>query len=521
MRRLLIFRILQGVLFIIIITLFYLMVSCTEDNNTEIPDPLFSYFFFSKEDNQGLDRDYIVDSIKLAQCDTIVLFVPQVETDSLIARFGGDYSSVFVDDIEQISGVTANNFNKQVDYTVISKNGSRRKYCFVINGYNGLPVVEIETEDSKPIESKDEYLKATITIKNTPKEGLLTLDGQIRGRGNVTWRNFPKKPYKIKLSAKTGLFGFPANKDWVLLADYTDKSLMRTAYMSEISKAVGLDFTINYQYIDLYVNRDYRGTYILTDQVEKAESRVNVSSDGYIIEDDTYFYAEPFYFKTTIYGRNYTFKYPKVQGEDESTLFISGYMESVENALSMLSSNIDNDNYTKLIDTDSFAKWYIVSELTGNLDPNIYYYLPSRNEKIKMGPIWDAEWSLGLACKGNPDEWYGWFMPHQHPPMAPNEAYWMNQLYFKDLFQSPHFVERLKANWADCKEAVTKASLKLKEERGILIYTEKCNFVKWPILEEYIGGTLIVCGGWEKEVDYIENWLSDRIKWFDSYIGGL
>lgn len=287
--------------------------------------------------------------------------------------------------------------------------------------------------------------------------------------------------------------------------------------MSEISKAVGLKYTINYKHIELFLNNEYMGTYVLTDLVEKSKSRININKSGFIIEDDTYFYNEPYYFKTILNGCNFTFKYPDVITKDENASFIEDYMNNLEAQLLVLKENPLGLGYLDYIDIDSFAKWFIVAEITGNLDPNLYYVLFSRTEKLLMMPMWDAEWSLGLACKGNPEEFYGWYSNGQHGPMLPTDEYWKNQLYFKYLFLSPTFVECVKKQWPNVKPSIMKAIEFLKQYRYTINDSQEDNFLKWPILDQYLGGTLIVCGGWSQEVDYIEKWLGDRVNWFDSY----
>ena len=97
-----------------------------------------------------------------------------------------------------------------------------------------VPVVEIITDRQADVVSKEEYLRARITVKENNSVKIQSFCN-IKGRGNYTWDGYPKKPYKIKFDEKTAVCGFPANKDWVLLSDYCDKSLLRTAYMCDIS----------------------------------------------------------------------------------------------------------------------------------------------------------------------------------------------------------------------------------------------------------------------------------------------
>jgi hypothetical protein len=501
---------------------FFLIIVCLvswacSSDTIESDGPVLSLEKFSllKSLNPTIEEDVICP---VAMNDTsIVMYAHHLYNfKNLIPSIDGVYDKITIDGVEIKSGISPIDLSEPRKME-LTKGNVAKKYTVSITGHNGLPVMNIETDNGVSVSSKTDYVDATISLCNY---GCKTWKarGQIRGRGNVTWRNFPKKPYKIKFSQAESPFGFAQEKDWVLLADYTDKSLLRTPYMSEISKAVGLKYTVNYKHIELFLNDEYLGTYLLTDQVEKSKSRIIIDNSGFIIEDDTYFYNEPYYFKTVLNGCNYTFKYPDVSTKDESASFIEDYMNNLEAQLAVLVENPSDLGYMDFIDIDSFAKWFIVAELTGNLDPNLYYVLFSRTEKLLMMPMWDAEWSLGLACKGNPDEFYGWYLNGQHGPMLPTDEYWKNQLYFKNLFFSPTFVECVKKQWSDVKPNIMEAIKFLKQYRYTINDSQEDNFTKWPILDQYLGGTLIVCGGWSKEVDYIEKWIEDRVMWFDEYV---
>mgnify|MGYP003418604051 FL=1 len=171
-----------------------------------------------------------------------------------------------------------------------------------------VPVVRVDVEGGRNIESKDEYQNVSVTITEG-EETVLSAAGRMKGRGNATW-GYEKKPYKIKFDEKQGVLGFAANKDWVLLAEYCDKSLMRTPYMCELAQTVGLPYPIHYRHVQLYLNDEYVGMYILTDQVEKKKNRVDIEDDGFLFENDNYFWEEPLNFMTDCRQYWYTFKYP-------------------------------------------------------------------------------------------------------------------------------------------------------------------------------------------------------------------
>ena len=106
-----------------------------------------------------------------------------------------------------------------------------------------LPVVYITTEGGVKITSKEDYVNATMKIQgnDTYTDSEILYDGEIeiRGRGNSTW-NMPKKPYKIKLDKKSNIFDMGKHKHWVLLANYSDASLMRNTLAYNLSGSLGM-----------------------------------------------------------------------------------------------------------------------------------------------------------------------------------------------------------------------------------------------------------------------------------------
>lgn len=496
----------------------WLFISCDVKDEPVIPEdstPFLSSFAFLKIDNPSLASDF---NCNILGKDTIIVFIPHAHTDSLVASFTGKYDEILVDNVKQVSGQTVNNFNTPITYILRNEAGEESFYTFFINGYNGLPIIELNSE--QPIESRTEYVVGTIKIGNDPANGVLEQACKIKGRGNATWRSYPKKPYKIKLDNKESVFGFPANKDWVLLAEYCDKSFVRTAFMCEVSKAVGLEYTVNYQHVDLSLNGNYLGTYIVTDQVEKAKTRIKIDDDGYIIEDDGYFDYESLWFTTTLFGYNYTFKYPNadkgdIKQDDENYVFIKSFVDKVERAIKKIPE--DCDTYKELVDIKSFAKWYIVAEVLGNWEPNLYYVLPSKTGKLKMYPMWDSEWSLGLASKGNDDNPWGWYYPPYKPEVE--VPIWKNRKYFEFLFCDPEFVKVVKEEWNSFSSKISEVIDAIYKVKDRIKYSQLDNFVVWDILNKYVSVELITFENWEDEVDYAISFFERRANWLNSYSG--
>jgi len=144
---------------------------------------------------------------------------------------------------------------------------------------SNLPVLYINTENNADITSKTEYINATMKLQgNTLFSDISTLyDGniEIKGRGNSSWRNFKKKPYKIKLNESANLLGMGSNRHWVLIANYIDESLMRNALAYRMAGNLGLT-SMDSTWVDIVLNGKYIGNYVLCEQIRISEERVDI-----------------------------------------------------------------------------------------------------------------------------------------------------------------------------------------------------------------------------------------------------
>ena len=152
--------------------------------------------------------------------------------------------------------------------------------------YSGtLPVMFIETENNEPITSTETYINASYRLDNMgidDIEPIATADSmfamQIRGRGNYTWRDFEKKPYRIKLDKKAALLGMNKSKHFALLAHADDNmAFLRNTIGFELSRRIGLAYTPAQQPVEVVLNGDYIGLYFLTETIRVANDRVNIS----------------------------------------------------------------------------------------------------------------------------------------------------------------------------------------------------------------------------------------------------
>ena len=136
-----------------------------------------------------------------------------------------------------------------------------------------FPIISINTENSESITSKEKYINCTVSVNGIDP----SLDGasaRIKGRGNSTF-GYDKKPYKIKFDEKTAFLGEAEAKEWTLIANHMDYSLMRNYLAYNVGAALdGLKYTTSVRFAAVYVNGEYRGLYTVCEQIETGRSRI-------------------------------------------------------------------------------------------------------------------------------------------------------------------------------------------------------------------------------------------------------
>ncbi|GAB6011302.1 CotH kinase family protein [Viscerimonas tarda] len=382
---------------------------------------------------------------------------------------------------------------------------------------SNIPTLYITTDNGKAVTSKDVYQSGKITIKSsTASDEITNVVTEIRGRGNSTW-NMAKKTYRLKLDKKTSLFGLPAKeKNWVLLANYADKTLMRNAVAFKISKVLGLEFTPSVQFVDLILNNEYQGNYMLTDQVEVADKRVAVEkldtlnttlpliSGGYLLEIDGFAASEPVWFSSPR-GLKVTIKYPKDDEiNSQQRTYITNYIRDFENKLFSSSYKDPASGYRALVDTTSLVNWYIACELTGNSDSfwSTYIYKKREDPKIYFGPLWDYDIAFNNDSRLG-DATQKLMRSYAHAPRT-----WIEQMWKDEWFQKA--VERQWLKLIDDGLYDTLISY-IDETSTLLQASQQLNFQKWKILNTTVYREIFVFPTYKGGVDYLKKYIQERI----------
>lgn len=392
----------------------------------------------------------------------------------------------------------------------------------------GLPVVRVTTAGAAPITSKDTYLSGTLKIIDGTRvvygAGLYDGATQIRGRGNSTWL-MPKKPFRLRLPVAAPILDMPADRDWVLLANYTDKSLIRTDVAFELSRRLGLTWTPRMRHVELFVNDEYLGSYLLGEHVKVATDRVNITpigtsdnlapelTGGYFIEVDQLANLEPGdFYVVTASGILFNLKEPSGSRiTDQQKAYITTYLQDVERTLMRDDFADPAIGYAAYLDVDTFINWYLVNELVKNVDApfvsSVYLY-KDRGQKLKMGPAWDFDLAAGNVDFSRARDPRGWRIRDQ--------ALWFNR-----LFQDPAFAKKVRQRWNSIKRSqLDTLPAYIDQLAATLSTSHQENFRRWS-MTQYDWPNAVVAGSYAGELRYLKNWLAQRIAWMDRRINDM
>lgn len=457
--------------------------------------------------------DYVPDS---ALADSVI----SASAQGGVCRFGSAEGNAHAD------------LTRTQRLTVTDENGAKKTYSIITKRTEGLlPVVNITLDDGKAITDiqRDDTIGMTVSIdcSKAPEypAGLPEMSGKIRGRGNSTWK-WEKKPYKIKLSEKAEVLGLAANKDWILLANYADKSLMRDSVAYDMARELDFIWTPSQYPVDLFINGEYQGVYSIGESMEVGKNRVNITEQsddsaecGFLLEvggaDSAIAVEGTDYFHTDSEMLNFvTFIYPKPENMTaEQREEIIGLFNKADAAI------VSGGDISEFIDIDSFVDWVIIQELTNNTDSAFrrsVFFTCDVGGKIKMGPVWDFDLAFGNYVVDN-SSYNSWTIIGSDSEGAFVEPSWGNY-----LMQNKEFRARLRERWGEVRDRLLSAAMTSIDSYYAKIYpSQEENFNVWRIWDEkpgYSSWANYAANTYELQAEYLKNFLNKRAAWIDENV---
>ncbi|GIQ98811.1 hypothetical protein CM15mP5_2460 [bacterium] len=360
----------------------------------------------------------------------------------------------------------------------------------------------------------------------------------IEKRGNSSQWN-DKTPYRFETVNEEGennnvsLLGMPEENDWVLYAPWQDKSMIRNILTYKLSNDLG-KYAPRTKLIELYLNDEYRGVYVLMEKIKRDANRVDISklnpdeisgddlTGGYILKFDWFFTGDNLGgFESSIDGNIYNYHYPKpsdIVPEQEN--YIINYINNFETIMSSDQYADQSTGYPSILNVDSFVDFILLQELAKNVDAYrlstyIFKDKESVDNRLTAGPVWDFNHGYGNCDYGETWEFTGWLLEY-NPEGGDQMSFWWELIWQDDYFQ-----DKISERYTELRSTVFSENHIYGMIDSLVIELGSSvdrNFSKWPILGTYIWPNYYVFDTFDQEINYLKSWISDRLNWMDSQI---
>lgn len=384
-----------------------------------------------------------------------------------------------------------------------------------------LPILSITTNDGKTNIGKDIYKECTASLTNTLRKYTFDdLSAGIRIRGNAT-AGMEKKSFRIKFTEKINPLGQGKGsaRSWVLMANHCDQAMLRN-YMGfrlvTIMDGVGVSISTNF--VEVYLNGEYQGVYLLADQIQIGQSRVNVrtsitspETDGYLIELDQYAEGQENIDWIRVYGSPYSIK-NDVRSEELAGR-IKTKIEAIEEAL----AKEDEEAFCALVDIDSCVDIYLIEEFSKNIDvgwSSFYMYVPKEGDKLYFGPAWDFDLAFGndeRLDRGDYEDLY---------VATGRRGFSQSHRWFIQLMNQDWFVQKVLDRWDYAYKTFTDILTEAEEVYQSMEMACDHNFEKWPIFGQRKNQEpqkIMKLKSAREHVTYMIEWSANRLAWLDDY----
>ncbi len=390
------------------------------------------------------------------------------------------------------------------------------------DGYTkGLAEIRIETETGRDVESKEDYIRASFTLKGQDGRDIDEGSMRIRGRGNSTWM-MEKKSYRLKFDDSICLMskdsgGDTENKDWTLLANHCDKSLIRNHLALSLGRELdGIPWSPYTELVHVYLNGEYHGVYMLSEQVEVGEKRVEIEEGekddiGILIELDNYAEEEGEYLIDYINagGKMYSIK-SDIKSKDQG-IALKVHLETLMNVL----REGDRTKIEATVDVDSAVDMFLLQELMLNGDvgySSFFMYFDSPHGKLHFTAPWDFDLSTGNTYQfTSPEIFHTAHQGDANGGKGGTVNYWLGALMSQQWFRE-EVRDRFNEKGVDLLRVIDEVT----EYAYVNIEDFDLNFDRWDIHGKRVNQepeNVLKLKNCAENIAFLKGWLVDRYGW--------
>ena len=395
--------------------------------------------------------------------------------------------------------------------------GRKRDFVLTFLESASVSTMYIETETGKMdyVHGKKRNAEAG-TVQLYQENGELQYSGSMKsiaGRGNTTWDDYEKKSYTVDFGENQDILGMGAARDWLLLANAADPSNMRNKIVYDFAAQAGLPYSPESRWVDVYLNGEYAGLYLLTEQNEVHTERIAIENENSFLvtmEGRGRMVTQKLPYIETDLRQALRIRHPKDPSEEqlqELTRIWNGIEKAITESDEANESN--TADWSALIDLDSWARKYLIEEIFGSLDAcykSQYFYYDGNyeNSPVMAGPVWDFDLSMGRT-------WHTESL----------DFLWANRLQVDDQYSTPWFHELYKKDefFGKLKEIFRQEMLPLLKalyEEDVLAYHDeiakaaRINQIRWQT-ESYDDEVQLINDYLARRIDFLTRlWIEER-----------
>ncbi len=423
---------------------------------------------------------------------------------------------------------------------------------------SNLPIVVIDTH-GKEIPDDYRIVADMGIIYNGPGERnyLNQPFNEFQGKIAIELRGssskmFPKKQYALETQTDDGenlnvsLLGLPKENDWILNGPYSDKTLIRNVLIYQLSRELG-QYASRTRFCELVLNGDYRGVYILMEKIKRDKNRVNIAklkedeisgldvTGGYIVKIDkkageqvdgwqSIFPPYP-QASSRIYFQYHYPKPDRIVPQQKS--YIQNWMFNFEMTLFKNTFTDPDSGYYRWVNLPSFVDFLLLNEISKNVDGYrlstfMYKDRADKDNHLHMGPIWDFNLAFGNAnyYHGFDPTGWQWQINYDEQFVAWDDPF-LVPFWWEKLMSDSVFVKQVIHRYSELRQSI----FSLEHLFGLidayadtLNEAQERNFQRWPILGQYVWPNYFIGQTYEAEIQFLKDWIEDRLNWLDSQL---
>jgi hypothetical protein len=366
----------------------------------------------------------------------------------------------------------------------------------------------------------------------------------IRGSYSAT---LPQKSYGFETRDNSGnnlnvsILGMPAENDWILLANYNDKTFVRAPIAYNAFREMG-HWASHSHHCEVIVNGKYAGIYTLQEKIKRDKNRVKIAemevtsntgnelTGGYIFTHDNNSDGDPTWYSK--YGVSFIYVYPK---PEEITIqqmnYLKQYVNTFETILLGNSYNDPKNGYSKYANVKSFYDYFLIGELSRNVDAykkSSYWNKDNITDGglLNAGPVWDFDWSFKNLNDGSRHcfcrnlDGSGWAYKVEDCGWSGTPADWISR-----MLEDTTFANGLHHRYFELRKDILSENRifgYIDSIQSLLKVPQMRHYQQWPILGSNVGAPELdkIPATYDGEIAKLKTWITLRLNWLDENMVG-